>query len=285
MKSLDMDNVVQKYLSGTNAEELGREFGVKGDTVRAWLKKRNVPLRARGESTLMKSPLTLHVSTIIERYIAGESVNKLAQAYNTSRRCIEIRLIKHGVQLRNQSEAESAKWRRMTSVQRQRQVAKAHNARRGQKDSWETQCRRAQSWYLARLHISPKEDALAAMLRSLEIPVLQQFPVGAYNVDLLIHGTPIAIEIEAGNWSNKQLGFDYTKRMKYILDQGYIMLFVFIKNKPLEIRPVTDYLIRFLETFGWDKPAIGQYGMIRGDGQLTTTRTMDFDSFTRINGF
>jgi len=67
---------------------------------------------------------------IAKLYLSGVSENALSKTYNVNRGAIRNRLILQGVQIRNQSEAETLKWSQMDDVQRKNQVKKAHQARR-----------------------------------------------------------------------------------------------------------------------------------------------------------
>ena len=72
-----------------------------------------------------------NLDNLLSRYTAGESENTLADEAGVNRWTFRQRILKAGITPRSQSEAEKAKWARMTTDQRASQVKDAHSACRG----------------------------------------------------------------------------------------------------------------------------------------------------------
>lgn len=281
----NLDDLIRRYQAGESAAKLGRELGVKGDTVATWLRKAGVKMRGTAEANRIAFLPADATADLIRRYTAGESEKKLSDSLGISRSAVRSRLKAAGVPVRSHSDAERLKWSGMGRAARKRQVAAAHTARRGQKDSIEVQMRRAATWQAKMSHRGPGEVALAAALTSIGVRVTPQKAVGPYNLDLAMDELPVAVEVECGNVF-KPLRIPKTlKRLKYIVDQGWRVLIVFTKNRPLTFPAVVQQSLAFREVAGRDEPALGQYGVVDGDGKPVSIPGCDFHGLARIPGF
>ncbi len=254
MKPPNVNDLIRRYQAGASLAELGRECGVKADTVRAWLARRGVAFRTKAEAIGLAKRNECPPG-LIERYLAGESLKALADAYGLARGGIHRSgpakgkpfglarlLIESGVALRGRSDAERLKWSRMTDAQRARQGRAAHRAR-----------------------CSPDEIALVLALNELGVCVKHQAEVGPYNLDLALHGLPVAVELQY-RWPLKTGAAPaYRQRFKDILDRGYLLLYV---AGPLTApAAVAEEVVALAKYARRRKPRRGGHRVIGGNGK------------------
>jgi len=213
-----------------------------------------------------------NLNDLLDRYIAGESENSLAKEAGVCRSTFRRCLLENGINPRGQSEAESAKWVRMSIEQRKQQVAAAHNASRGREVPFEELCFRAKmlEGNMA-YNVSKNEVKLGNWLKELGIDVIHNFAVGPYNCDI---GTgAVIVEVWGGHWHPKPIDIE---RTKYILDAGFSVLIISIDERRFPItRAITQYVIT-LDKIARSNPSERcQYWMITGSGELI---------FKRFNG-
>ena len=161
----------------------------------------------------------------IQRYLAGDSPNRIAADHDFHRMTLLKRLRERGIPLRDRSVAEVLKNAQRTPEERKRHVAAAHAAARGRKASWEERARSAQSKMESACHASPNEKRLLQLLRARgAAPVLQQ-AAGIYNIDL--GWWPLAIEVYGGGWhAYGQHRTRSRRRFEYLVSQGWVPVIV-----------------------------------------------------------
>src|ERR1022692_2215574 len=93
--SLDVDNLVRRYVGGEPVKQLSEAFGVSPQTVTRRLEGAGVELRV----IRPKLP-PLDIGAITARYIAGESCAVIAASLGVNDETIRDRLIKAGVTMR-----------------------------------------------------------------------------------------------------------------------------------------------------------------------------------------
>lgn len=227
----------------------------------------------------------LNVADLVSRYTAGESEKQLASALGVSRSAIRSRLVAAGVLIRTRSEAELVKWSRMIGTERNRQVAAAHTARRGQKDSLEVQMKRAATWEAKMSHRGPAEIALTDSLAAGGVELTPQKAVGPYNLDLALSGSPVAVEVECGNVFRGRSLPKTMRRLRYIVDAGWRVLIVYTKNRPLTFPEITHAVWMFQAVVGVSRPAEGEIGVVDGTGRPVSVPGCDFADFIRFARF
>lgn len=226
--------------------------------------------------------LTLPEEEICRRYVSGETEQALAKAFNTSRRTIATRLQENGVTHRTQSETQRIRAIAQTPEQRSAQARAAHEAVRGREHSFEEKCQRAQTRQIKQLGISAHEALLCYWLAERGFSSIPQCAIGPYNTDLAIH--PVAVEIYGGGWHSGGRHFArVAERTRYILDQGWNLIFVWVDRRkwPLTIG-CAEYLIAFLEQASIDPSLRGEYRVIRGNGQEFPASSFYFNKTTGI---
>jgi len=215
-----------------------------------------------------------NLSDLLQRYVAGESENKLAREAGINRWTFRQRLLTAHIDPRTQSEAEKLKWARMTPTQRERQVRAAHIAVRGRTLSFREKHAQALGKEKALCHVVPIETELATTLRTYGFLITQQKAIGVYNVDIAIHVPPIAVEIFGGSWHcyGGHLA-RFHKRVKYILDEGWHVVIIWLDARRYPLgKGAVEYLIALRQELSGNPASRCQYRVILGNGQLAPIR-------------
>jgi hypothetical protein len=224
-----------------------------------------------------------NIDNVIERYESGVSLNQLSKEVGIARITLTRRFESLGVNLRSQSDSERLKWSKMTETQRKRQVQKAHEASRGRLVSTAEKIKRAKSAYLNNFKKGRHELELIELLRDFGYDAVSQLNFGIYNLDISVHGLPIAIEIQT---SNHQLlrRPKHIQRTKYILGRKYFLIYVIIdqSKNPLRLYAIANKIISYLNVLSLDKSIVGKYAMIGRDGKPFPSSCYDFNGHTRI---
>lgn len=212
---------------------------------------------------------------LVRRYLAGESVNALAKAAGVSRPAIERQLVRAGVQMRTQSEAEAIKWSRMSAEQRARQVGPAHAATLGvpKDDAWKEAVARGQERSVTRVGRYEAEIRDALVARGLA--VRQQAAVGTRNVDLAVDHGRLAVEI-IGCQTPVRLGPAFAAKTKSLLDADWSVLWIYSPKVPPDFEAVAQYAVTWLEALRGDEAPRRQYRVIGGDAKAATASCFQF---------
>jgi hypothetical protein len=290
-----MAHAIDLYISGESAESAesaAEHAGVATNRLRRELKQHGL-IRDYRESRALGEPkrraallarTTLPVDEIVERYLAGASVNALANDYGVSRNVIELRLKDRGVHLRDVTEANRLMMSRRSPEEHQRNAEAAHRAVRGRKVPFETRCKIALARERKQLTVSPFERRLKGWLREeFGIEATPQRAVGPYNVDLAAH--PVAVEVFGGGWHSAGAHAARTPdRTRYILDQGWNLVIVWVddsRKHPLGIR-AAQYVAAFVEESRRDPTLQGEYRVVWGDGHVPTGYKPDIEDLARV---
>ena len=243
-----------------------------------------------------------NADNICERYKAGESVDQIGRSLGVCFRPVKRILIENGVQLRKLKEALKSRFlfispdqrRAMTanankmarkvmvgilnkryslmSIDDRRSITKSANiAARGRTISTGTLLKTSatRELLLDPVFISGLENALAIQLRKAGLLITQQKSIGIYNIDIAIDEPPIAVEIYGGNFHSFGKHLDrHFKRTKFILDQGWPVIIVWVDNRshPLTIG-CCEYITAFTQEFRLNPSLRRQYRVILGNGQ------------------
>ena len=226
------------------------------------------------------------IDNLIRRYIAGESEKQLALIVGISRGCFRNQLLKHGVKPRGRSESMSERMRQSTPEERQRISAAAHDAVRGRKRSIEDLHARALSRQRTLSQASDAEFELAGMLKVYGVNFIQQLAVGPYNIDIAINETPIAVEVMGHG--NKRMtksvrGIGHAERIEYLFNAGWNVVIVAIDSLKNRLTPrAADYIFAFMQELSINPTAPRQYRVIRGNGELKSRLSSEFQNGARI---
>lgn len=276
-----LDHAAELYAAGKSFKEAATEVGLHPESVRIFLKRRGIEARPRA-SRPAHNRIDPPDSDFIDQYISGVSEKELAASYGVSRPVMSRWLGEAGVKRRSIKEANALRMASLSDDQRQRIVMAAHAAVRGKRQTE----RHREKIALARERVgyggqtSPGTDRLANLLTERSLEHVREKAVGRYNVDIALSAYPVAVEVLGGNWhAAKPI---HAKRTPYILDRGWHLLFVW-NTKRCEIgAKAADYIVAFAEETRINPPSIGQYRVIRGDGQLIAAGQADDEDFTLV---
>jgi len=214
----------------------------------------------------------LNVDDITRRYLAGETLNSIAEKLGCCRKPIIRRLLASGVALRSGGEVRKNMWKNITSpVDRARIVSAAHDAIRGKRQSREQRIKTAKTREIRQIGKSPGERLLGDLLRARGLTVTHQKAVGVYNVDIAIHEGSIGVEIFGGGWHNSgRHAARFRKRCDHLIDEGWIPVIIWASaHFPLE-QAAVEYLVSLSERVCSGESVWRQEHVIRGDGHNAT---------------
>ena len=281
----DIDNAIKAYLGGDNGLVAARKFNTSQQTLSKILKAKGL-LRTRSESwaiqarklsatRLASNPISGELAAMYE---AGLSENEIAKYFRVSRSAIKTRLEAAGVERR--SIGEAARWRisKYTQDEKNEMMISAQEYCRGRKLPLDLQIKIAKSREKSAM-CSDSERILTSWLRDYGVKCIPQRAIGIYNTDIAIH--PVAVEVLGGYWHSSKP--THAERTRYILNQGWHMVFVWAHHYRSPISPaVADYIVTFLNEVGTNPSSVRQYRVIRGDGKELARRSANDDSISIV---
>lgn len=286
----DIENAVADYLAGEGAEAVAARHGTSQSRLKAILvecgqwrtREQTNAFRARRTSAGLLARSDLPTSEIVRRYQDGESVNALAQAFDVSRRAIELRLVNAGVELRSIKDANRLLASKRTPEENARLIRAAHAATRGVPMTFERKAKSAATRERHQVFVTPTERHLAELLTDRGCEVTPQKAVGPYNVDIATGS--VAVEIFGGGWHAYGVHRARSaERFRYILDQGWnlVIMWVVTQRWPLKAE-AADYIAAFADLTRRDPSIRGQYRVIWGDGKESTSNGLNVDDLSAM---
>ena len=94
---LDEPEIVRRYLAGESACSLGKIFGVGYGAILDRLRRNGIEIRDRKTSAAQANSASLDDAEIIRRYLAGETMQAIADSLGVSFIPIMTRLTKAGI--------------------------------------------------------------------------------------------------------------------------------------------------------------------------------------------
>lgn len=281
----NLDDLIERYESGESLNSVSNDAPVSRGTLTRRFRDRGIEIRQNGgrERTTFDN-----IDRIVERYRAGDSIKQLADELGRARSVVERTLREQGVEIRGQSDAEEAKWKRIKDEGREaveRQLASAWEARREKGSSMsELRARAKAREETLGVRMSPHEATLFEELIGRGHEPVRQKAVGVRNLDLAFPGDSVAVEVMGDKFPrpNSRHG----QQIKYLLDRDWAVLGVRIPNES-RFNPVavTDKIVSFVNLARRDESLFGKYGMIRGDGEAFARRGNDLNGRTVIRDF
>lgn len=240
--------------------------------------KRNVDDYIKG------SRLRLPMEDLKVKFLAGSSVKALASEYGCSRRAIQSRLEFMGIEMRNCSEAMFTRMKFTTPEERKRLSLFGSSAVVA--PPFEELCTRAKH---------RQAEANPSKLQGWEakfyevagsIGLVPQFAVGPYNVDFLITGSPVTVEVLSRGWhSCKRHQTTFRKRSIYIRDAGFIAVLVWCFDGEGITVDCVEYLKSLVKKTRRDESMLGEHHVIRGNGDPTTFGSCNLDYLSGVMRF
>lgn len=278
-----LNQAIELYRSGKSFQQVGTDLGVNGESIRVALRDRGVKLPRNTYTSKRRIPIN---PDAIERYRMGESEYAISKSLGISRNVIRRWIEESGVIPRDRSEAGFNRAARMTAAERQAQASFAQNAWRGSKWTRTAKLHKAETIYaktLAGTHTrSHLELQLGDWLTERGVEFTPEQIVDCYNIDFGIE--PVAVELLGGNWHAAPNRRAYhAERTHDILNAGWSMIFVWSTSYG-PINPwAADKIVSLLEEARRNPTPIGQYWVIRGDGELVATGGDEGNDFTLVS--
>jgi hypothetical protein len=225
-----------------------------------------------------------NLDDIIKRYQSGVPLQRLSKETGYTRTVLSKRLIEAGIKIRSYSDGQRARWRDFKSPEYiEKTLGAAWKASRGRVPSIETRHAIAKTRFHRQLFRFKGEDRIAAFLELSEFPVVQQFPVGPYNLDITLYGFSIAIEVvhlSATDFNFPRSGPQGKERLKYLLDRGWFVLYLIAtgtrENRTNSLRTIGHDLIAWVEHACCNESLRGHYWVIWGHGDPPPRAKYDF---------
>lgn len=271
---LKLNNAVQLYLSGKSAREACTTLGISTKTLYTELQVRGIEART--------NRVTVDIEQLRHLYIEERlSELEVARRLSTTRIVVRRRLIEMGIKPRNSSQASRIRMERTSPEQRSQLTTAAHDAVRGRQRSTEALHTAALSRQgkFTNSMLTTGERQLRNYLGQFNIDMTPQVAVGPYNVDFAL--APVAVEVLGGTWHEGKVR--HRVRTPYILNQGWLLIFIWHCRGSRISPKAAEYVVATLKETRRDPSLVGQYRVIRGDGELLAVGSTESDSFTLVH--
>jgi very-short-patch-repair endonuclease len=272
---IDIDDAIRRYEAGESIRQIAPESGVSEMTLRRRLERAGAQIRTISAANRAAAWARYgHIlDALIERYVAGETVQKLSLESGVNRRRIELAVKRAGHELRTMREAVGLRYARMSVSERRSITAKANIAKRGRKASESSQERRARTCEKTLQLASRADLILAVWLAQRGECFTPQKAVGPYNIDIAVDALLVAVEVN-GDWHYfpDRAGAE-SKRREYLFHQGWRLVDVCLSAQNGRtwkyLRPAcADKIVALLNGLRAGEPGFGQHCVIGGDGEL-----------------
>lgn len=289
----NLDNLIRRYESGASMKELADEAGIGAPALARRFRNAGVKVRGKAEARRLKVALPEETQRIIvERYKRGDGAPALAKQLGLTTWQVYGFLKSIGQSRRSASEAKAVEWATMPEQAKAARVAAmapAWESIRGRRIPLEEKIRAAKTRYERLLGRGEGEDELANAIKDLGLDVAQQFAIGPYNVDMAIRSSRIAVEVERPKSPTHNSSRLTSQRTKYILDQGWTVLFVFLnKAKPgstVDVASASKDVVSVAEMLRGNESVRGKYGVIGSDRKVSPGFCSKLKDIPRIPGF
>lgn len=284
---LDLDYIVNQNRAGFTMNDIARELGVGGETIRRRLIKNGIkPIIHKTKKTHVTDAFA---DEAVERYEKGESELSLANRFNTSRVAISGLLRRRGIKRRTASEQGLIRMANMTPEERSALASKAHDAIRGTKKSFSAKVKNALAKQASLSGANETEFFVASDLRNLGIHPIPQLAIGPYNCDLACH--PVAVEIWGGHWHFTGRHIARTEeRIRYLGNAGWHVLIIIIAERHSSRRysygaDTGNYMASYINQASSDPSVRREYRMIDCRGETLAGGCCDDDDISVIPAF
>lgn len=253
------DHAVHLYLSGKPLKQSATEAGIGQTTLARILSRRGIKARTNRH--------VVPDQEIVNDYTHGMSELAISKKYGLTRTVVRRRLEESKVHIRGSAESVALRYAQMTREDRKAITTAANAAVRGVPQPEDRLERIAKSREANPGRPSVHEGQFAAWLTERNIAYRREVAVGRYNLDFAAE--PIAVEILGGEWHGTPIKRRiHGRRTPYILDQGWSLTFIWATPSHPMTEAVADHVVTQLDETRRDPSLIGEYRVIRGDGQL-----------------
>lgn len=208
---------------------------------------------------------------LINKYLAGNSIKKLAADNGFSRQVIYRIFRENNVPLRNRSEAMYVRMAQTSPEERQRLSEAAHKAKRGLKNTPEMLHKRALAH---KRFIGAFEQEFIDALVNAGIHVIPQEPFMSYNLDIGCGNVAVEIHTQCAS----PLTSNFIKKLMECVKAGKSMIYVWIPpRKMLVTNECYNKVISLVQEMSTNPPSVCKYWVIKGTGETYATGTFDSD--------
>lgn len=287
---IDIDNAIKNYVSGDSAKIAAARWNTGEQALSNLLKAKGL-FRSKAERYKIQSdkftanhPTRIafsieDVTAICTLYNAGVPEYSIAKQFSISRGTTSRILRENGITRRGCSDAGALRFARMSETERKAAIQAAQDSQRGVPKTNDFLVKRANGIERMKSSVSASEKVLFDFLLDRGVETIPQKAVGIYNLDLAVF--PVGIEIFGGFWHASKP--KHIERTRYILDQGWNMIFIWSHYTRSPIQPAAaDYVVSWLDELRCHPSHVSQYRVVRGDGQELTRGSMNDDNITIV---
>lgn len=275
---LDENDVVKLYLSGETMQFIANKYGCSLNAICNCIRRNGISKMDWKLYLWRMAGIT--PDELLAMYKSGMWKNEIAAKTGISEGAIGKYLSYLGIPLaKSKSDAMSKRLKRMTQRERDKLTKPAHDAVRGMKRTDEDLCKRALGKEKTGRFGSVAEKELFYLLKERGVITIPQKSIWKYNIDLAIGNIAVEITGRARKPENIPV---YRERVKYILDAGFVLVYVWANTVyPVE-GGAADYIISLIQQSSSDPSLIGQYRVIRRNGKLLAAGCSNDNDFTGI---
>ena len=208
---------------------------------------------------------------LINQYLSGKSIKKLASDYGFCRQVVYRVLREHGVHIRDRSESMFVRMSQMTPEERKANAMAAHAAKRGVSNSEDSLYRIAQH---KKKRVGVFEKDFCEKLEEAGITVFPQEPFLRYNLDIGCGDIAVEIHTQKACPLNKR----YVNKIVNCLEGGKSMLYVWISPRNLVVDDLCyQNVVSIVQEFRRNPPARSKYWVVRSTGEIYAAGSLDSD--------
>jgi len=246
------EEVINLFKGGESCASIGRTFKVSTTTVTNFLNKEGLWKKiGRGELGRHGPDVA---SKAIECYKSGKLISSICEELSISKTAFFRIISSNGIDLRGGRKESPSK-------------EKLLKAAKGREKS--------QS-------LTKNESFVADILRSNGQEFIPQFAIDIYNVDFFFPDCGVVLEVcNRGTFMKYLRDGTHAKRIKYLGECG-LNVFVIGANDFVDALAVNQFLF-WLDFIRSSKPAIAEYRMIRGAGDLVSCGKIDLNHLAAIS--
>lgn len=204
-----------------------------------------------------------------EMFEAGHSINSIAKATNLSRACVNTIFEELSLKRPDVSEGNRRSAAMATEGQRKARAASAHDAVRKLGRHVPTQIRHAMGKQVTGDYVGVGEAYLAEKLLAKGLESTPQAAIKGYNIDLLCDH----LAVEVHNYTTRPTERSHLLARSIDLMCGGISV-IYVRTGPT-FPEITDaavnQVVAFYNETSGNPSALGQYRVVRGDGQVDWT--------------
>jgi transposase len=286
IKQFNIDNAIKLYLSGMSVSDAAKRVGINSKTADKYICNAGFK-RTKAETSKLASAIRIGKprpellkpipECVINMYINGGTVKGIAAELNTCSKRVSKFLSNNGVIVSAQAKRDANHGREKIS-EWAKKASKAAKESGGRKNPHEW----AKTRSLGDSLVGEGEIDLIHELSSRGVNLSHQFPVGSYNIDIAINELNIAIEVHRGSWGGRS---DMRReRIEHLLNSGWRIIYVQISRwgAVTDFTAIASNLITYFDFVRQNPTSIGQYGVLRRNGNRATGLEHYFYGLTRI---